>query len=596
MDAETTTLNRRPVRAVFALLIAYVLLGLVLGGGCGGGGGGASSAALIYTTEWGSATASIAGESQRISIYTLDDRLVQTILLNRETTGAQQHRFSLSGSGTFRIVAELFSGANASGVRTGLIDTAVAVRGSTTFSSAVGVEPTSVSVTPNNVTIRIPESRRFFALAKVDDRAVFTAPNGFEWQTLGGTATVNSEGVVSAESAGQGSVRATHVDTGLSGSAVFSVQPFSAERRKWTVLVFMNAGNDLHPFSTLNVNQMEQVADNPDVRFVVQWKQSRQVWPTSTFDGTRRILVRPDNTPAIVSEVVQDMGTGVDMGRPETLRDFINWGKTYYPADRYVLVVWNHGNGWRRSAHGLPSRAVSYDDQFGSSIQAWELSQALGDHRFDIVAWDASLMQMIEVAYEVKDHADYVVGSQESPPGEGYPYHLVFAPFRNNPDLPTATLSKGFVDGMLAFYGNSRRITQSVLDTSKLGTLGTRVSALGNALAANRTVIPTEIQTVRNQAQAYGPTSVRFFRDLDHLSQLLLQLVTVPSVVQAAQDVRTAIQDAVVWNGNNVNSPNSRGVSVDFSPGSVFTIGQADYQQLRFAAETTWDEFLAVAP
>lgn len=595
MDSATSLLSSSRLRSPQVLVAVLAACALLLGTACGGGGG-SSSASLTYTTDWGAGSASVNGVSQRVSIYTLDNRLVQSILLNETGGGIQQHRFSLSSSGTFRLVAELFSGVNASGVLTGVIDTAVSVRGSTSFSSAVGLEPTSVSVTPSNVTFRVPESRRFFAVARVDDRAVFTAPGGFEWTTLGGNASVNSEGVVTAEGAGQGSVRATHVETGLSGSAIFTIQAFNAERRKWTVLVFMNAGNDLHPFSTLNINQMEQVADNPDVRFVVQWKQTRQVWPTSSFDGTRRVLIRPDNTSAIVSEVIQDLGTGVDMGRAETLRDFIQWGKTYFPADRYVLVVWNHGNGWRRSAQELPSRAVSYDDQFGSAIQIWEMAQALGDNRFDIIAWDASLMQMLEVAYEVKDHADFVAGSEESPPGEGYPYHLVFAPFRNNPDLPTETLSKGFVDGMLQFYGNNRRITQSVLDTSKLGTLGTRVSALGNALSANRTIIPTEIQTVRNQAQAYSPTSVRFFRDLDHLSQLLIQLVTVPSVVQAAQDVRAAVQDAVVWNGNNVNSPNSRGVSIDFSPGSVFTIGQGDYQRLRFAAETTWDEFLAVAP
>ncbi|MFQ3588130.1 MAG: clostripain-related cysteine peptidase, partial [Fimbriimonadaceae bacterium] len=455
MDSGTQPARKGGLRPGRAFVVALAALALLFGAACGGGGGG-SSASLTYTTDWGAGSASVTGVSQRVSVYTLDNRLVESILLNETGGGTQEHRFSLSRSGTFRLVAELFSGVNASGVRTGLIDTALPIRGSTVFSSAVGLEPTSVSVTPSSVTFRVPESRRFFAVARAGDRAVFTAPGGFEWSILGGNASVNSEGVVSAEAAGPGSVRATHVDTGLSGSAIFTIQAFNAERRKWTVLVFMNAGNDLHPFATLNVNQMERVADNPDVRFVVQWKQTQQVWPASSFDGTRRILVRPDNTSAIVSEVIQDLGTGVDMGRAETLRDFIQWGKTYFPADRYVLVVWNHGNGWRRSNRDLPSRAVSYDDQFGSSIQIWEMAQALGDNRFDIIAWDASLMQMIEVAYEVKDHADFVAGSEESPPGEGYPYHLVFAPFRNNPDLPTATLSKGFVDGMLQFYGNNQ--------------------------------------------------------------------------------------------------------------------------------------------
>ena len=47
---------------------------------------------------------------------------------------------------------------------------------------------------------------------------------------------------------------------------------------KWPVLVYINAANDLYQFSDLNMNQMEQVAGNNQVRFVVQWKQSTDLF------------------------------------------------------------------------------------------------------------------------------------------------------------------------------------------------------------------------------------------------------------------------------------------------------------------------------
>lgn len=36
----------------------------------------------------------------------------------------------------------------------------------------------------------------------------------------------------------------------------------------------------------------------------------------------------------------------VNMGRYETLRDFVNYCKEYYPAERYILGLYDHGGGW----------------------------------------------------------------------------------------------------------------------------------------------------------------------------------------------------------------------------------------------------------
>jgi hypothetical protein len=44
-------------------------------------------------------------------------------------------------------------------------------------------------------------------------------------------------------------------------------------------------------------------------------------------------------------EVVEELGV-VDSGHPQTVVDFIRWGVRTAPADRYALVLWNHGGGW----------------------------------------------------------------------------------------------------------------------------------------------------------------------------------------------------------------------------------------------------------
>ena len=35
------------------------------------------------------------------------------------------------------------------------------------------------------------------------------------------------------------------------------------------------------------------------------------------------------------------------MTDPDTLENFLRWGKSNYPADRYLVVLWGHGDAWQ---------------------------------------------------------------------------------------------------------------------------------------------------------------------------------------------------------------------------------------------------------
>jgi hypothetical protein len=581
------------------LLLALLSIILLALAGCGGSGGGSSKGALVVVTDWTNhSSGAVIGQSQRVSLYTLGEQFVIAAQMNQDLPGVQQLVISDIPKGTYHLKIELYLGRDLSGSQTGVLDTIISIQGSTTFANSVGNDVTTVKVTPATATVQASKSQQFYAAGyAANNQATFVAPGSISWQVLGGVGTVNATGFFSATSQGSGSVVATHTASSTQGGATVTVTPFSATQGKWTILVFMNAANNLAPFSGLNMNQMEKVAGNPQVRFLVQWKESLSV-PNSTFNTTRRYLVKPDTTSAINSEILQDMGAGIDMGDKQTLTDFINWGKTFYPAERYVLVIWNHGNGWRRSADpGVITRGVSYDDETGNSIKTWELAQALGNGHFDILAWDASLMQMTEVNYEIKDKVDFIAGSEESPPGAGYPYDLVFKPFRDTPTASTVTLSKAFVDGMLEEYADSNsEITQSVIDTSKLGALASSIDNLGTSLIANVAALQTLVPTVRAQAQAYKPENGLVYRDLWDVCNRLQTGGAPTAVSNACGLVKTALDDAVVWEGHNLESPGSHGLSIDFSSATQFPGWAADYNLLRFSSDTSWNEWLAVAP
>ena len=593
------------------LLVVFSCFLALIAAGCGGGGGGhinVGTDSITYQTIWNGVTGGPTGVSQRVQLFDSSGTLIDSKIINK-TNLNDSVTFKNLPAGTYVLVAQLNNAADFAGTITGTSSVVLQVSGNAKFTTQVGNLPTHIVVSPANATFTVQQSQQFEATAfDASNDAVFVDPNAFTWTTLGSVATVDSTGIVIGTNQGTGSVQATYVPMNLKSAAVLNITPFVATHSKWTVLVYMNAANDLDTFGDLNVNQMEKVAGNADVRFVVQWKQA--IIPgesdSPSFVGTRRYLLKHDtDTTAVHSQLVQNMGTGVDMGDWHTMNDFITWGETFYPADRTVLVIWNHGNGWHRAVNTEATRGVSYDDDMGTSIQTWQLSQALGTNHLDILAWDASLMQMIEVNDEIRDKVGLIVGSEESPPGAGYPYDTIFQHFDNTPDATTLTLASAFVDETLKVpdYA-SDKITQSVLEADKLAGIETAVDGLGSALIAQAQANPTDfalyIQTARLNAQTYSQSSSRTYRDLIGLTQELDKTVgtyTPPaSITTADAAVRTACTAAILHEGHNANSPNSHGISIDFSPQSRFVNYQSDYQLLRFAQNTHWDEWLSVAP
>jgi len=53
------------------------------------------------------------------------------------------------------------------------------------------------------------------------------------------------------------------------------------------------------------------------------------------WTGTRRFLIKKNDEPDVTP--LQDLGEK-NMGDPEVLRDFVEWGVTNYPAEHYAVV------------------------------------------------------------------------------------------------------------------------------------------------------------------------------------------------------------------------------------------------------------------
>lgn len=385
------------------------------------------------------------------------------------------------------------------------------------------------------------------------------------------------------------------------------VQP----KRKWTVLLYMNGANDLEEFGTLNLNQLEQYGSDANVTFVAQFKRihstdSSDDTSDGDWDGARRIVVRADNNSTHVSSPVVSTRADIDMGNPTTLQEFVQWGVKTFPADHYAIVLWNHGAGWRsRAAGSAKTRGFSYDDEKGTHIDTIEIPAAIdigNGQKWDLVAWDSSLMQMLEVGYEIRNKANWIVGGEESPPGTGYPYQTWSKPLVENPDISAPNLGRAISDAMLSGYTANSNITQSVLDTSKIEAIAPAMNDFGAALMAAKTSFGTLIAEDRDNSEYYD---YRNNKDLLDFIDLIKSNVTDANVVSAANRAESAVRAAIVYNVHGNVHPNSNGLAVYIPTPNGYKrddIEQANgfgqrYSELSFAkAAPNWQSFLADGP
>jgi hypothetical protein len=554
---------------------------------------------LVLTVVWTGDRGDIsAPQAVKASLYR-SDKLIQEVVLSRSDSASSTRTVLLEG-GVYQLKLFVYSNPNALGTPIASGDVTVQMVEDTAqrLNIATGGNPVSLTILPNVLSLTPGQILPLSVLGVDAQGRYLLLPAGttVRW-SVSDSSVVNlqSDGVARALAPGNAMVTA-HVDSlGLSANAVIGVQTVT---REWTILVFMNAANNLEPDSVDDMNEMEQLGSTDRVNIVVQWKRiagydsSNGDWRT-----TRRYYVTKDNDPETVnSNLLVDMGSGVDMGSPATLREFLQWGVRAFPARKYMVVIWNHGAGWRayRDKLNIFARGVSYDDNTGNHIRIWELPLALSvGVSWDIIAFDASLMQMLEVAYEIRQLGSYIVGSEESPPAAGYPYHRILAPVISNPNISARDLAAQIVTQTINYYNPDRtdNITQSALDASLIENVAQKVDVLARVLLRVATD-HAAVAAARENAQAYSEYT---YKDLwDYTEQLHARLPSSPELTDAINGVQNALSQAVIAEAHSNRRVNrSRGLSIYVPRPSEF---ETRYNLLAFARATHWDEWLQLQP
>jgi hypothetical protein len=132
---------------------------------------------------------------------------------------------------------------------------------------------------------------------------------------------------------------------------------------------------------------------------------------------------------------------------------------------------------------------------------------ALLGRKIDLLGMDACLMNMVEVAYQLRDSVNVIVGSEIEEPFDGWPYTEILTRLTAKPRQDAATLARWIVKSYLASYkGKGEIVTQSALDLSRIAVAVTKIGFLAGTLIA-------ALETDAKSIAAAWRKSPRFYDD-----------------------------------------------------------------------------------
>ena len=198
---------------------------------------------------------------------------------------------------------------------------------------------------------------------------------------------------------------------------------------QWNVYVYMNAQPNLDDFAIKDIEEMKLAGASPDVNIFVQLALSDH--------QVRRYMIQPGD-----AQLVDELGA-IDPFDSRNLADFVTWAHEKYPARRHAVVVWGHGASLpERIRRVIPE---SNGDQFprrGMDLKflhqsALRIRHALGK-RVDVWGYDSCFMGRVEVGYELRRAADYMVASQDTVDAAGWDYTAWLSQLLDRPSLVRA--------------------------------------------------------------------------------------------------------------------------------------------------------------
>jgi len=254
-------------------------------------------------------------------------------------------------------------------------------------------------------------------------------------------------------------------DEGSAGGLEYTLPE---EHDAYTIMVYMN-GSDLETegaMATSDIVEMVTAAfSKEDINVILQTGGTDQ-WQMDFIPNDSLVRYR------VIDEALETLEElpAASMGESSTLADFINYSMDNFPAEKFGLIMWNHGGG-AVCGFGV-DELFDYDGLTLAEIKEAFDNSYLPSYPLEFLGFDACLMATLETAYMARDYAKYLVASEELEPGYGWDYETWLTALGENPQMDGAELGQVIVDSFVSFYNENgmedEATTLSVTDLSEV--------------------------------------------------------------------------------------------------------------------------------
>lgn len=405
------------------------------------------------------------------------------------------------------------------------------------------------------------------------------------------------------------------------------------QTKEITLMVFMNAKNDLaesHLFGLVgkwaqkDLEEMKKVGSTDKVNVIVEIGEKGK--------GSRRIKVLKGGFFSSGEEIYLE-DKNADMGSYKRVVDFVRWAKANFPAKKYILVLWNHGLGWidpnlsqHNAGTGTSSKGILFDDDTKNYVRTRELGKMFKEIGYvDVVVFNACLMQMAEVAYEIKDYTSLIIGSEETMLAWGFDYEKFLRFLNSNTNFSKKQISDFFINWYREFYKNGLSLgpinipldsiaaTLSTIEPSELKNLPQYLNYFASAVINNNEVeaVKYAIQNVIRFTSIADPVKdkekkIAPYVDLYDFTRLVYEKASNVQTKESAKILMEFIKNKLVISSiglnkdttNNYDYTGVGGVAINMTmkikpvPPQFDSILETKYSELSLSNDSYWDEFV----
>jgi hypothetical protein len=375
--------------------------------------------------------------------------------------------------------------------------------------------------------------------------------------------------------------------------------------REWTILVYLDADNDLEPFGMQDLNEMEKGLSDPNIEVIVLVDRCKGFDKTEgDWTGARVYRIQPDTRmDQLASQQLLDLGE-VNMGEPKVLAAFMEGAYKAYPARQRALVMWDHGGGWASMANDFdaPGGTDNRDD-----LKLTELREGVeaglkgaGLKKLQILGFDMCLMAQIETATEMADCADVMVASQAVEPGFGWPYDVVLPAFAKGTGGPRR-IGTDIVTAFNDFYRSVKKedvATLAALDLSLTEEFNKKFNAVIEKYSPTMDKNWTTLARAIFYGEQYcdrgdfkrGKHALASFDVMDMVKRLKFASEGFPAEEEYRAFMDTA-DKFVLMSANSDRHKLSNGVAV-YAPVHAKMLNES-YTSLKFAKASKWPALVA---